>query len=85
MAKVNKYSLILTDVNLGAGIDGIETQKRIRKIKGYEKIPNIVITGYSTPEDKERLLSEGFDDFISKPYTKILLIQAIQSQLKKMK
>ncbi len=83
MAKVNKYSLILTDVNLGAGIDGIETQKRIRKLKGYENVPNVVITGYSTPEDKDRLLDEGFDDFISKPYTKILLIQTIERLLKK--
>ena len=83
MAEKKQYSLILTDVNLGAGIDGIQTQKIIRKIPGYENIPNIVVTGYSTSEDRQRLLKEGFDDFISKPYTRVMLIQAVQRQLGK--
>lgn len=76
MAAEKQYSLILTDINLGAGIDGIETQKRIREIKGYENIPNIVITGYSSTEDKHKLLNEGFDDFIPKPFTKDMLINS---------
>jgi len=81
LAESNKFSLILTDINLGEGIDGIETQKRIRKINGYEKTPNIAVTGYSTPKDKNLALNEGFDDFISKPYTKQILIKTIENHL----
>jgi PAS domain S-box-containing protein len=78
MAGKKKYSLILTDINLGTGINGIETQKRIRKLEGYQNIPNIAVTGYSTKEDKHQFLKEGFDGFLPKPFTKELLIHTTE-------
>jgi len=83
LAKKEKFSIILTDINLGPGIDGIETQKQIRKIEGYKNIPNLAVTGYSSPNDKEMLLKEGFDSVVPKPYTKLSLIKAIEYSLRR--
>lgn len=85
MAEKKKYSLILTDINLGTGINGIETQKRIKEIKDYQNIPNIAVTGYSTSVDKHQFLKEGFDDFLPKPFTKKVLIQTLEHFIKETK
>lgn len=82
IAVKKKYSLILTDINLGSGINGIDSQKKIRKIKGYENVPNIAVTGYSTSEDRNEFLREGFDEFIPKPFTKVKLIKTIEKFVK---
>ena len=47
-------------------ISGVEAMKIIKQ-KAEEKIPIIALTAYAMKGDEERLLSEGFDGYISKP------------------
>lgn len=77
-----KYSLILMDINLGGGIDGIETLHRIRKNKALEKIPVIAVTAYAMYGDREKFLIEGFDDYLAKPYTLERINNVIQQNIK---
>ncbi|MDP4187081.1 MAG: response regulator [Bacteroidota bacterium] len=77
-----KYSLILMDINLGGGIDGIETLHRIRQNKAFEKIPVIAVTAYAMYGDREKFLTEGFDDYLSKPYTLESINNIIQQNIK---
>jgi PAS domain S-box-containing protein len=70
MAQDNNYPLILMDINLGPGIDGIRTTKEIRKIPGYEEVPFIALTGYSMESDKNKFLSEGLNYFLPKPFSR---------------
>jgi len=65
-----QFSLILLDINLGYGVEGIDVLKKIRKLPGYKKIPVVAITAYAMVNDKERFLQAGFDDYISKPFDK---------------
>jgi len=65
-----QFSLVLLDINLGYGVDGIDVLKKIRKLPGYVKIPVVAITAYAMVNDKERFLQAGFDDYISKPFDK---------------
>lgn len=67
------------DINLGIGINGIETMYGIRKIPGYFKIPIIAVTAYAMLGDKERLLREGFDDYLQKPFSKEELIRLVKA------
>ncbi len=39
MAKANKYSIILMDINLGSGMDGNEVTKILRKDSKYKDTP----------------------------------------------
>ncbi len=64
----NVYHLILTDINLGIGKNGIEVMKEIRQTKAGKTIPVIAITAYANFGDRESFLLAGFDNYISKPY-----------------
>ncbi|MFA7418082.1 MAG: response regulator [Melioribacteraceae bacterium] len=79
IASKKHFDLVLMDINLGIGINGIETMYGIRKIPGYFKIPIIAVTAYAMLGDKERLLREGFDDYLQKPFSKEELIKLVKA------
>jgi len=83
LAQQTNFDLVLMDINLGPGIDGIETMHRIRKIPGYYKVPIIAITAYAMGGDKERFKSEGFDAYLAKPFYKENLIDLINRFVRK--
>ena len=68
MARRKKYDVVLMDINLGSGPDGIQTARAIREIEGYESVPIIAVTGYTLPGDRERLISEGLTMYLPKPF-----------------
>ena len=80
-AKEISYELILMDINLGAGLDGVETTKIIRKIHGYENIPVIALTGYAMESDKDKFLSEGFTNYLAKPFEKEAIVKLVSNVL----
>lgn len=69
LAKANDYCLVLLDINLGRGMSGVEVLHEIRLMEKFRNVPVIASTAYTMKGDKEKLLAEGFDDYISKPYT----------------
>ena len=73
------YDAILMDINLGKGINGIETTKEIRKINGYENIPIIALTAFALEGDREEFISGGCSEYISKPFTRSNLLSLIKS------
>lgn len=76
-----KYSLIMMDINLGLGMNGIQTANEIRKINGYNKIPIVAVTGYALAGDKEKLIASGFNGYISKPFTREALVESLIAAL----
>ncbi|MBN1197751.1 MAG: response regulator, partial [Bacteroidales bacterium] len=77
-AKEKQADLILMDINLGAGIDGVNAMQKIRETERYQTVPFIAVTGYTSNADKQHLLSAGFDEFLPKPFTK----QQLESMIK---
>jgi len=77
----NPYDLILMDINLGSEMDGIKTTSEIRSLKNYSRVPVIAVTGYSTPDEKDYILNQGLDDFLSKPYTRDELLYIVNKHL----
>lgn len=64
MCKINKYDLILMDIQMPI-MDGVEAAKRIRE---NDKVtPIVAITAYALKGDRERFLLKGMDGYISKP------------------
>lgn len=68
MAEHNNYKLILMDINLGIGKDGLYAVREIRNIERYKNIPIIAMTAYAMSGDKENFISKGCSDYISKPF-----------------
>ncbi len=62
----NSYDLILMDIAL-PGIDGVEATRLIKSKPGYKNVPFVALTAFAMAGDKERLLNEGFTDYVSKP------------------
>ena len=63
------YDLIFMDIQMPI-MDGIEATKIIKKYEdenGLTKIPIIALTANALKGDRERLIKEGLDEYISKP------------------
>jgi signal transduction histidine kinase/CheY-like chemotaxis protein/HAMP domain-containing protein len=58
--------LILLDIMMPE-LDGFQTISRIRQNEKWAHIPVFAITAKAMLEDKQVILSHGFDDYISKP------------------
>ena len=80
-ASEQKFDAIIMDINLGIGLNGIETTKHLRKINGYENTPVVAITGYAMSSDRDQLLSEGLDYYLAKPIDKCELVELMGSIL----
>lgn len=79
MISEKSYDVVVMDINLGEDtLDGIEAMKRIRLMPDREKTAVFAITSYAMPEDKDRFLNLGFDEYFAKPYDKNILIKAIE-------
>ncbi len=74
----NPYDIILMDC-LMPKLDGFEATKIIKKEWSKEKCPRIIaITANAMPEDKEKCLNAGMDDYISKPISIETLTSALE-------
>ncbi|MGB5895296.1 MAG: ATP-binding protein, partial [Ignavibacteriaceae bacterium] len=76
-----QYSVILMDIDLGRGISGIETTKRIRKIIGYKDLPIVAVTALAMQGQKEMFLEGGCSHYVSKPYDAKTLQRLIKELL----
>jgi CheY-like chemotaxis protein len=77
-----KYDLILMDVQMPI-MDGFKATQKIREIENSTNthVPIIAVTANAFPEDKERCLLAGMDDYISKPFQPDELITKIRENL----
>lgn len=69
--------LILMDVMM-PGMDGYQTMQIIREDISTKKIPIIALTANAMPEDKEKCLKAGADDYLSKPINPQKLLASLQ-------
>ncbi|MEI6305512.1 MAG: ATP-binding protein [Deltaproteobacteria bacterium] len=72
------FDIILMDVQMPV-MDGMEATRNIREHEAEtgRHIPIIAVTAYALTDEKERILSRGFDGYVSKPVDYSLLIQEI--------
>lgn len=73
---------VLMDINLPGQYDGIKLMHQIKKDwKSFSKIPFIAQTAYAMSNEREKLLAEGFDEYLSKPIKKSELISVVEKVL----
>ena len=81
MASSNRFDVLLLDINLGEERTGIDLLHQLRKMSGYETTPALALTAYAMPGDRERFVSSGFNGYVSKPFTRKELYEAIREAL----
>jgi DNA-binding NtrC family response regulator len=65
-AAADAFELVITDLELGGGINGLEALRRLKKADPYLEV--ILITAYGTVETAVEAMKEGAYDYISKPF-----------------
>ena len=73
-----QFDLILMDIQM-PGMDGYEALKTIRE-QGHI-MPIIALTAHAFKEERDRAQRAGFDAYLTKPITKVLLLQKIEEIL----
>ena len=73
--------LVLLDISL-PGMDGNEILTRIRADERLRALPVIALTAHAMAGDREKYLSAGFNDYVTKPIVdEAILIEAIERGL----
>lgn len=81
LLKINQSSwdLVVLDINL-PGMDGFHVLKELRAVS---KIPVVICSARETDEDIIHGLSNGADDFISKPFSPRVLSERVKANLRR--
>lgn len=74
--------LILCDIQMPE-MNGFEFVKLKRETEGIRDIPVVAVTAFAMVGDRDKVLREGFDGYISKPIEPTELIKAVNSFLPK--
>ena len=77
-----KPALVLLDVML-PGLDGFAVCRRIRETPSVAAIPIIMLTAKTAEEDIVRGLELGADDYVTKPFSKTVLLARIKAVLRR--
>ena len=72
------YHFIVMDIEMPV-MDGYDATERIRKLPNRIRanVPIIAFTANTHPEDRERAIAVGMDDFLAKPVSSIRLLSSL--------
>ena len=76
----NSYAIIILDWNLGDG-DGLVLLKELRELD--INTPVLMLSANSEINDKVKILDNGGDDYLCKPYSNIELLARIRALLRR--
>ena len=77
LAEQERPDLVLMDIQL-PDIDGIEVLGRIRKDATLDAIPVLAVSASVMPDDQQKIISSGFDAFITKPINLKQFVETVQ-------
>ena len=70
------FAAILMDIQM-PGMDGLEATRRIRALARGGEVPIIALTAHAMAGDRERFLTAGMNDYVSKPIDEAELLAAL--------
>lgn len=81
LIKKEHFDIILLDINIGNGPDGLEILSQLKNIPGYQKVPVIAVTAFTMKQNIEEFLKNGFHQVLTKPFNPNILLYTIQKYL----
>ena len=84
MAEDDAPDLVILDWMI-EGTSGIELCRRLRRAKGTEHVPIIMLTAREAEDDRIRGLDTGADDYITKPFSPRELLARVSAVLRRVR
>lgn len=74
--------LVLMDIQL-PDVSGIEILRWLRANPRLASVPVVAITAFAMRGDRERLLNEGFNEYVPKPTSLLVLLDVVRRCISK--
>ncbi len=72
--------MVLMDCNMPV-MDGYEASRRIRQMPRWADLPIIALTANAMPDERDRCLAAGMNDYLAKPFRRENLLTLIERWL----
>jgi CheY-like chemotaxis protein len=77
LAREHQFNVVISDIGMPE-MNGYELAKAIRLLPGYETVPLVAVTGYSMFDDRNRSLTAGFSEHVTKPIDPRAFLELIE-------
>lgn len=79
LAREQQPAVILLDIQLPGGMDGLEAVKLLKHDARTSAIPVVAVTAFAMKDDRQRVLDAGFDGYLEKPIS----LQALRQEVRR--
>lgn len=76
LAGQRRPDLILLEIHL-PDVSGIEVIRQLKADAHTKAIPIVAVTAFAMPEDRTNILANGADDYVSKPFRVVELLEIV--------
>lgn len=80
-AQRHHFDLFLLDINLGEDRSGVDLLELLRQMPAYSMTPAVACTAYAGEQYQQYFLSHGFSKHVDKPFSRPVLMGAIEELL----
>jgi CheY-like chemotaxis protein len=77
LASEHHFDVIISDIGM-PDMNGYELAQAIRSLPGYDTVPMVAVTGYSMFDDRNRSLTAGFNEHVTKPIDPRAFLELIE-------
>lgn len=77
LAREFQFDIVISDIGMPE-MNGYELAAALRLLPGYEAVPMIAVTGYSMFDDRNRSLTAGFNEHVTKPIDPRAFLELIE-------
>ena len=75
------FDLVLLDINM-PGMSGGEVLERLRELAQSEHMKIIMFSGMASPDEMSKMLLNGADDYLSKPFSVVQFLGRVRAALR---
>jgi Amt family ammonium transporter len=81
LVQQQRFDAFLIDIDLGSEEDGVALLRRLRALPNGAEAPAVAFTAHAMPGDERQYREAGFDDYLSKPFSREELLNIVQRAL----